>query len=61
MAPANEMRFRVVEILARDRRIIIDSDLALMTARSSIELFKMLDPSRIVVIESDVRESRRIA
>lgn len=61
MAPANEMRFRLVEILSRNLCVTIDSDLALMTARSSIELFKKLDPSRIVVIESDVRESRRIA
>ncbi|MBI3865938.1 MAG: hypothetical protein HY290_29025 [Planctomycetia bacterium] len=59
MAPAIEMRYRVVEILSRNRRTTIDSDLAWMTARSAIELFKKLDPSRVVIVEADVREGRR--
>jgi hypothetical protein len=46
-----EKRYRVVEILAGNRRRTIDSDLSLMTAQSSIALFRQIDPNRKVVIE----------
>lgn len=51
MALIAENRYRVVEVLASNRRRTIDSDLALMTAQSSIALFRQIDPNRRVVIE----------
>jgi hypothetical protein len=51
MALIAENRYRVVEVLASNRRRMIDSDLSLMTAQSSIALFRQIDPNRRVVIE----------
>ncbi len=48
-----EKRYRLVELLPNHRRRTIDSDLSLMTARSSIALFRQIDPNREVVVESE--------
>jgi len=53
MALTGERRYRVVEVLPNSRPRMIDSDLSLQTARSSIALFRQIDPSRQVVIESE--------
>lgn len=52
MALIAEKRFRVVEVLPNKRRRTIDTDLSLMTARSSIALFRQIDPNREVLIET---------
>jgi hypothetical protein len=61
MVSAVEKRFRVVEVLADNRHRTIDSDLALGTARSSVALFRQLDPERKVIIEpADVCEDAAV-
>jgi len=48
-----EKRYRVVEVLPNSRHRTIDSDLSLLTARSSVALCRQIDPKRPVVIETE--------